>query len=173
VERASVSPETGLFREPPPDPPVVVFVATELPEEVVISPTVAATPAPIRGSLAPKALRERLARLMDRAPEAITDWRRIEALATAARVHETSESLVLEQLPSRTLAPHGGPFFAGPLEGWQSFPPLAFRFEAEGGVVRLTLTAHWAPWIDAGTEERRYFDDAVAALERAEFSIEG
>ena len=172
VERASLDSETGMVREPPPEPPVVWFVAPELPEYVLISPTVAVAPAPVRGSLAPKALRERLARLMERAPGAITDWRRIEALATAARGRPSAESLGLEQLPSRTLPPHRGSFFAGPLEGWRSFPPIAFRFELEGGVVRLRLTAHWSPWIDAGTEERGYFDDALAALAHAEFSVE-
>src|ERR1044071_3068959 len=51
VERAAVAIDTGMFREPPPDPPVLVYVESTLPAHLVVRPTVAQPPRAIRGAL--------------------------------------------------------------------------------------------------------------------------
>jgi hypothetical protein len=111
------------------------------------------------------------------AGDPITDWTRIETVATAARVADGVAVLVLEQLPGSpvpALVRNDGAWVAGPLDadGWRLFPPLALRFLAEGGVVRLRVTAAWSPWGDSGTTEHGFLAEALRALPAAGFLVE-
>lgn len=177
VERAHVSRETGMLREPPPSPVVLRFNEMEIPSGVLIESTVEAPPAAKRASLAASGLRALLGSSIGVVSGAqITDWRRIEVIASLARARRGVEALSLSQAPKRGVASvvrSEARWFAGPIDllGFHQ-PPIFVRFESDGSVVRLTLTVHWAPWTDAGTPERGFFDEAGAALARARFSPE-
>lgn len=210
VERAHLSPETGLVVEPPPEPAVVVLAEPAALRDGV-EPTVADVrdfhgvsmePAGVRGALS-ELLGSGLAsgpgsgrRAQEVGPGSaegaspepwaasggerglLVDWRRIEALAVWARGAQGAEELVLEQVPSRPVRAElvgGEPWFAGPIDqdGWRRFLPVVLRLESEGGVLHLRVGARWSPWTTAGTRERAYLDEAIAALRRAGFTPAG
>lgn len=177
VERAHVSRETGLLQEPPPSPVMLRFNEMEIVSGVLIESTVEAPPAAKRASLAASGLRALLGTSIGVANgPLVTDWRRIEVIASLARARPGADALSLSQAPKRgvpSVVRSEARWFAGPIDllGFHQ-QPISVRFESDGSVVRLSLTAHWAPWADAGTPERGFFDEAGAALVRARFAPE-
>lgn len=87
---------------------------------------------------------------------------RLDVRAGLAAIETVDTGMALKAGAGMFHVPVDGKRVKGPIEQRRTQPPLAVEVDAAGS--RLTLTAHWSPWVDGAG--RRGVDTAIERLEK-------